>query len=93
MVYKSIRAAGKKAGVDNLGTHTMRKTFGYHYYKQYGDIETIRQIFNHSTSKMTTHYIGIIQDHINSAMREFEYRNFFKALFFTMSERKISVLI
>lgn len=32
--YRIIREAGEAFNLDNLGTHTMRKTFGYHFYKQ-----------------------------------------------------------
>ncbi|WP_271000823.1 tyrosine-type recombinase/integrase [Listeria seeligeri] len=30
-----ISNAGKKAGLQHLGTHSMRKTFGYHLYKKW----------------------------------------------------------
>ena len=29
--YKVIHEAGEQFGLDNLGTHTMRNTFGYHF--------------------------------------------------------------
>jgi integrase len=73
MAYKVINQVGEQAGVVDLGTHTMRKTFGYHFYKQTGDIVTLQQIFNHSSIKITTAYIGIDQDRIDRAMDEFEY--------------------
>lgn len=59
--------------IDNLGTHTMRKTFGYRFYKQTGDNVPLQQIFNHSSTKITIGYIGIDQDRIVSAMNDFEY--------------------
>jgi integrase len=73
MAYKVIKQAGIMSGIHNLGTHTMRKTFGYHFYKQTGDIVTLQQIFNHSSAKITIGYIGIDQDRIDSAMDDFEY--------------------
>lgn len=36
--YRVIHEAGVNFGLDNLGTHTMRKTFGYHFYLQTKDI-------------------------------------------------------
>ncbi|MBD2807220.1 tyrosine-type recombinase/integrase, partial [Xenorhabdus sp. ZM] len=33
-VYRQLQKAGDFAGVESIGTHTMRKTFGYWFYKQ-----------------------------------------------------------
>lgn len=32
--YRQLQKAGDFAGVESIGTHTMRKTFGYWFYKQ-----------------------------------------------------------
>ncbi|EJE7236592.1 tyrosine-type recombinase/integrase [Clostridium botulinum] len=69
--YEIIKNVGKDFGVSNLGTHTLRKTFGYHYYKQTKDVATLMKIFNHSDPSITLRYIGIIQDEINRARRNF----------------------
>ena len=34
---------------ERIGTHTMRKTFGYHHYKRFKDIAMLQKIFNHSS--------------------------------------------
>lgn len=48
-----------------------RKTFGYHYYKKYGDLAILEWIFNQSTIVETLKFIGIKED-INSHLnREF----------------------
>lgn len=73
MAYKILRNLGEKFKVSNLGTHTMRKTFGYHYYKKTGDVVTLQKIFNHSSPAITLHYIGIEQEDINKAYRDFRY--------------------
>ena len=58
-----LNEAAKKAGItDNIGTHTLRKTFGYHAYNQGVDIAMLMETLNHSTPKMTLRYIGITQD-------------------------------
>lgn len=44
-----------------IGTHTMRKTFGYHAYKSGVSLELLMDIFNHSTPAMTLRYIGITE--------------------------------
>lgn len=69
--YRIIREAGEHFGLDAIGTHTMRKTFGYHFYKRTKDIATLQLILNHSSPRMTMRYIGVIQDEIDDAMRGF----------------------
>ena len=32
--YRIMHEAGERFGLYNLGTHTLRKTFGYHHYKK-----------------------------------------------------------
>lgn len=69
--YSIIKEVGKAFGIENLGTHTLRKTFGYHYYKQSKDVATLMKMFNHSDPSITLRYIGIIQDEMNKARRNF----------------------
>ena len=59
--------------VDCLGCHSMRKTFGYHYYKQTKDIALLQKIFNHSSPAITLAYIGIDQDRMDRAYTTFRY--------------------
>lgn len=73
-VYRVIHEAGKEFGLDNLGTHTMRKTFGYHFYLQTKDIVLLMRILNHTDQSKTLRYIGIEQTTINEAMRRFKYK-------------------
>lgn len=70
--YDIIKKAGEKAGVYNLGTHTMRKTFGYHFYRQNKNIAILMQIFNHSSERITIKYIGVMQDEIDKHMGKFK---------------------
>ncbi|URZ07554.1 Tyrosine recombinase XerC [Clostridium felsineum] len=70
--YLIIRRAGEENGIVNLGTHSMRKTFGYHFYMQYKDIVTLQKIFNHSDPSVTLHYIGVEQGYINSKIKNFK---------------------
>lgn len=58
---------------DNIACHSMRKTFGYHYYKNTGDIATLQKIFNHSSPRETLIYIGIEQAEKDKAMKKFRY--------------------
>ncbi|MGL5507152.1 MAG: site-specific integrase [Paraclostridium sp.] len=72
--YIILREAGEVFGLDMIGSHTMRKTFGYHYYRQTKDIAFLQKIFNHSSPSITLDYIGMTQDSINKAYREFRYK-------------------
>ena len=69
--YEIIKQVGEDFGIENLGTHTLRKTFGYHYYRQTKDVGTLMKMFNHSDPSITLRYIGIIQDEMNKARRNF----------------------
>lgn len=70
--YRIIKGACEQAGVDTkVGTHTLRKTFGYHHYKQYKDIALLQKIFNHATPFVTLRYIGIEQDQIDESYKNF----------------------
>lgn len=71
MAYKILRTAAEYVGLDDIGTHTMRKTFGYHMYKQTGDVALLQSILNHSSPSFTLRYIGIDDDTKNRAMRNF----------------------
>ena len=62
-----LNKAAKRAKLNiNIGTHTLRKTFGYWAYKQGIDITLLQQVFNHSAPSITLRYIGITQDDIKS---------------------------
>ncbi|MBO1005622.1 site-specific integrase [Pseudogracilibacillus auburnensis] len=72
MAYKILRDAASHVNLENIGTHTLRKTFGYHFYKQYKDVALLQRIFNHSEPRITLDYIGIHQDEMDSAMKNFK---------------------
>ncbi|MDH6351899.1 site-specific integrase [Brevibacillus sp. 1238] len=69
--YQIINGAAKKIGLSEIGTHTLRKTFGYHFYQRTKDIATLQMIFNHSHPSITLRYIGITQDLIDEAVDGF----------------------
>lgn len=66
--YRILSEAGEKFGLESIGTHTLRKTFGYHLYQQTHDLELIRDILNHSNETITRRYIGITQEAKDDAM-------------------------
>ncbi|WNF36423.1 site-specific integrase [Bacillaceae bacterium IKA-2] len=74
MAYKILRSAAYVCGLENIGTHTLRKTFGYHMYSSTKDVAMLQNIFNHSTPEHTLRYIGITQDSIEKAMMKLSYK-------------------
>lgn len=70
--YRWINTASRRAGVEGpVGCHTMRKTFGYHYYYESGgDVAMLMKRFNHSDQSVTLHYIGVTHDKINTIARK-----------------------
>ena len=65
--YKIINDVAKSVGIkEKIGTHTLRKTFGYHAYNNGYDITLIQKLFNHSSPSVTLRYIGITQDDLDN---------------------------
>jgi len=61
--YDILNDVAKEVGIkDKIGTHTLRKTFGYHARMKGVGIEILQKIFNHSAPGITMRYIGIAQD-------------------------------
>lgn len=71
-VYQILREVAREVGLDEIGTHSMRKTFGYHFYQKYGKAALLQQIFNHSSEAITLRYIGINQDIMDDAIDDFK---------------------
>ena len=69
--YRILKHTANKVELEEVGTHTMRKTFGYWHYKQYHDVALLQTIFNHSSPSITLRYIGISQDQIDQSYRDF----------------------
>lgn len=72
-VYRFLNEACKAVGLsENIGCHSLRKSFGYHHFKQYNDIVLLQKIFNHSSPAVSLFYIGIDQETIDNSYRNFE---------------------
>jgi integrase len=70
--WRILNKAADWVGItENIGTHTMRKTFGYHALRQGVDISYLQDCFNHSSQAVTRRYLGITQDELNDKV----YRN------------------
>lgn len=70
--FRIIKKGSKAANIsENIGTHSLRKTFGYHFYKKYKDVAMLQKIFNHSSPQVTLRYIGIEQEKIEENYLKF----------------------
>ncbi|MGP7815549.1 tyrosine-type recombinase/integrase [Niallia sp. 01092] len=69
--YRSLVKAAKMIDRDDIGTHTMRKTFGYHHYQRNKDVATLQTLFNHSAPSITLGYIGITDDEVEATLIDF----------------------
>ena len=70
--YRIICNACSAVGITaSIGTHTLRKTFGYHFYNKTKDIALLQNMLNHSAPSITMRYVGINQDIIDANLKEF----------------------
>jgi integrase len=66
--WQIISDAAKAVGLKgNIGTHSMRKTWGYHQRKSGTDLTVIMAALNHSSQSQTLRYVGISQDDTDDA--------------------------
>ena len=69
--WRTLKAAGESVGLENIGTHSLRKTFGYHAYEKSGrDIGLVQKLLNHSVCRITLRYIGIDRERMDNAYME-----------------------
>ena len=65
--WEILNNAAEDVGItESIGTHSLRKTFGYHAFRAGVGIERLQSILNHSSPAITLRYIGITQDDINN---------------------------
>ncbi|MBQ9408019.1 MAG: tyrosine-type recombinase/integrase, partial [Clostridia bacterium] len=72
--WRIVRTAAQAVGAgDNIGCHSLRKTWGYHaWVDQNISPVVIMQIFNHSSFQVTKRYLGVEQDELNRAYLSME---------------------
>ena len=65
--WRIIKEAAAFVGIPgNIGSHTMRKTFGYWALRQGADISFVMTALNHSNPAVTKRYIGITADELDT---------------------------
>ncbi|EMF0285692.1 tyrosine-type recombinase/integrase [Enterococcus hirae] len=69
--YKIMQKTAESLDLDYIGTHTLRKTFGYTYYQKTKDLASLMKILNHSSQSITLKYIGIEEEELQSSLDNF----------------------
>lgn len=61
--FRIINAGGRECGIEErISCHSLRKTFGYHAWKNGTPPAVLMQIYNHCSYEITKKYLGIVQD-------------------------------
>lgn len=67
--YRMLNDAASRFGLQEIGTHTMRKTWGYQLYMQDSrNLALLMEMFNHGDPTVTLRYIGVTQDMMDAAI-------------------------
>ncbi len=72
--YRIIREAACHAGLGkDISCHSLRKTFGYHAWKQGTPPALLMKIYNHSNYEITQRYLCIDQDDKDSVYENIKF--------------------
>jgi integrase len=71
--YRIIRAAAEALRIGRVSCHSLRKTFGYHAWKNGVSPAVIVEIYNHSSLAVTKRYLGVTQDDKNEAYMRLDF--------------------
>lgn len=73
MAYIILNQLADEFGLERIGTHSLRKTYGYNHYKKFNDVVALQKLFNHTDQRETLLYIGIIQEDLNKMQRKIDW--------------------
>lgn len=69
-IYRSFKSAAAEVGVENFGTHSVRKTKAYHYYVDSNfNLVGTQQLLGHSDSKDLLRYIGWTKKQLSDSVK------------------------
>lgn len=69
--FRIIKNAANYCNINGvISCHSLRKTFGYHAWKQGAEPALLVNIYNHSTYQVTKRYMGIEQDDRDQIFKE-----------------------
>ena len=64
--HRIFADVGKALNIENFGSHSLRKTWGYFSYIKTKNIAIIMEVYQHTSEKVTLKYIGITQRDIDT---------------------------
>lgn len=74
--FRIVKGAAENAlGAEHISCHSLRKTFGYHAWKQGTPPALLMDIYNHSSYRITKKYLGIEQDERDSVFLQIDIWN------------------
>ncbi|MDR1961382.1 MAG: tyrosine-type recombinase/integrase [Gracilibacteraceae bacterium] len=72
--YRIVRSASEALEFQHIAScHSLRKTFGYHSWKEGVSPVVIMDIYNHSSFDVTRRYLGITQDEKNEVYLNLDF--------------------
>ena len=70
--WRTLKKASNHCGIENFGTHSMRKTLAYHIYAKTKNIALVQKLLNHTSPSVTLKYIGVDQEEMDKAYNDFQ---------------------
>ena len=72
--YRAMRQAAEVCGLKHVGTHSLRKTFGYFLYMEnHKDVGLVQQMLQHRDGSTTLRYIGVNSLRIDDAYEGLDF--------------------
>lgn len=71
--YDILREVADDFELDHIGTHTLRKTYGYQHYRKFKNIATLMTALNHSAPEETLIYIGVVQEELDDQQGKIDW--------------------
>lgn len=72
--YSIFKKAARAFNLESIGTHSLRKTFGYHIYVNNNkDIALAQKALNHESEIDTIRYLGIDEVKVNKAVKALRF--------------------
>jgi len=73
--YAILKDAANKFGIPCIGTHSMRKTYGYNFYMLSGkNLGLTQKALGHTDPNFTLTYIGVNQEAITSVSKKMDFK-------------------
>lgn len=71
--YEILRELADDFNLEQIGTHTLRKTYGYQHYKKFNNVATIMTALNHTSQRETMIYLGIEQEELDKQQSKIDW--------------------